>query len=211
MAPRQLHHVLVDCRATLGECRRFATDAQNWSTQGSPGRISTKRRDWIVELSFLRAFLAFEAFLEEAFVLYSLGRAPPRGKPPHRFTFPPTRNDAVEWLKEGREYAAWGPSKVTERAHRYFRGGGPFTSALRGSQATLDEARTIRNAIAHELHTAQEKFEVLVRRKLGTLPSGLSIGGFLGTTFPASNPPQSFLDLYLDQIELVATQIVPPR
>lgn len=210
MAQRRLKHVLGDCQRTLHECRRFAADAHAWSLPGSQLRISRKQRDWITELAFLRAFLALEAFLEESFILYSLGQRAPRGRAPHRYTFPPTRKAADDWMvPEGRQYATWDASLVSNRAHRFFRGGSPFTNALRGSQAALDEAKTIRNAIAHKSTAALEKFENLVRVKLGTLPSSLSIGSFLGTTIPSSTPPQSFMELYLDRIELVATQIVP--
>lgn len=206
MAPRRLQHVLGDCQRSLRECRVFAVNAHAWSLPSSSPHISRKQRDWITELAFLRAFLAFESFLEESFILYSLGQRAPRGRAPHRFTFPPSRKDATEWVKEGREYATWSASSVSERAYRYFRGGGPFTNTLRASQSALDE--TIRNAIAHESTEAQQKFESLVRAKLGTLPPILSIGSFLSTPIPLSAPPQSFLELYLDRIELVATQIV---
>lgn len=212
MPQRRLKHVLEDCQRTLRDCRLFAADAHSWSLPGSQPHISKKRRDWITELAFLRAFLALESFLEESFVLYSLGHKAPRGRVPHRFTFPPNRKAADEWvIPEGRPYAAWDAVPVGNRAQRFFRGGGPFTNALRGSQAALDEAKTIRNAIAHESTTAQEKFENLVRTKLGTLPPALGVGRFLSTTVPASTPPQSFLELYLDRIELVITQIVRAR
>jgi len=111
-------------------------------------------------------------------------------------------------IPEKRSYADWNAAMVGNRAHRFFRGGRPFTDALSGSQTALDEAKTIRNAIAHESTKAQDKFETLVRTKLGTLPAALGVGRFLSTTVPASTPPQSYLELYLDRIELVTTQIV---
>lgn len=209
MPQRKLIHVLQDCQRTLGDCRLFAADAHTWTLPGSQPRISKKRCDWITELAFLRAYLSLEAFLEESFVLYSLGHTAPKGRAPHRVAFPPHRKAAQEWvIPDGGHYAAWNAGAVGIRAHRFFRGGRPFTDALRGSQAALDEAKTIRNAIAHESTTAQDKFETLVRTKLGTLPAASGVGRFLSTTVPASTPPQSYLELYLDKIELVTTQIV---
>jgi hypothetical protein len=82
-------------------------------------------------------------------------------------------------------------------------------NALRTSQSLLDENNTIRNAIAHESRTAHDKFENLVRIKIGTLPSNVTVGSFLGTTIPASSPPRSFLEFYLDKIEFIGEQIVP--
>lgn len=210
MPPRRLHNVLADCVRTLKYCQQFAADAHRWSQPGAHPHISRKRRDYITEVAFLRAYLAFESFLEEAFILYLLGQRPPRGRAPHRYTIPPNRQAADEWVvPEGRPYASWNTQYTMLRAQRFFRGGGHFKAPLQGSQAALEEAKTIRNAVAHESSSAQEKFERLVRNRLGTLPPGTSPGSFLATTVPGSTPPESFLDSYLSRIELVATQIVP--
>ena len=56
---------------------------------------------------------------------------------------------------------------------------------------------------------ASEKFEKIVRTRLTTLPPGLTVGGFLGTTDPGSAPPVSFFEFYIGRIDLAARQIVP--
>ena len=212
MPQRTLQHVLDNFRQTLGDCRNFAADAYKWSLPGASPRITKKRLEAIAELVFLRGVLAWEIFLEESFVLYLLGRTPPRGRTPKRFTFPPSKELAEEWvIPEGRPYAAWDAVAVSTRAERFFRNGRPFTAALRGSQSVLDEMRIIRNAIAHKSKSARLKFENLVRTRLGTLPPMTSVGRFLEVTIPGSSPPSSFLDYYFNRIALVAEQIVPPR
>jgi len=139
-----------------------------------------------------------------------LGEKAPKGRAPHRFTIPPNRHLAEEWvIPEDRPYASWNTIKTLKRSERFFRGGGPYAAALKGSQSALGEAKTIRNAIAHESASAHAKFEDLVRNKFGTFPPGTSVGAFLGLTVPGSSPPESFLDYYLARIDLVATQIVP--
>ncbi len=210
MPQRRLQNVLKDLRRTFRDCRDFAADGYGWALPGARPHISRKRRDSIAELAFLRSFLAWESFLEESFVLYLLGQKPPRGRAPHRFAIPPNQKSAEEWvIPEGRRYASWAAIDVSNRAERFFRGGRPFTNALRASQSLLAESGTIRNAIAHESRTAHEKFETLVRAKLGTLPAGLTVGSFLGTTVPGLTPPVSFLEFYLNKIEFAANQIVP--
>jgi hypothetical protein len=72
----------------------------------------------------------------------------------------------------------------------------------------LDEARTIRNAAAHEGESARVKFETVVRNKLGTLPHSTTVGSFLSTTRPAVKPPESFLEEYIAKFETVAAGIV---
>jgi hypothetical protein len=212
VAARNLQHVLGDCRTTLRECRVFAANAHAWSLPGAAPHISRRERDWISELAFLRAFLALESFLEETFVLYSLGRTAPKGRAPYRLTFPPNRDAAEEWVvPEGRSYASWAAHHVSNRAGRFFRDGRPFATILRQNQNALDEARTIRNAIAHDSSDAHEKFENLVRNKLGVLPPHLSVGSFLITLVPLAAPPRSFLDEFIDRVELIADKIVPSR
>jgi len=73
----------------------------------------------------------------------------------------------------------------------------------------LDEARKIRNAIAHTSVNARQQFEILVRQKLGTLSPNLSVGGFLATSVSGITPPMTFLEFYTGKIEAAAHQIVP--
>jgi hypothetical protein len=113
-------------------------------------------------------------------------------------------------VPEGRPFARWTiATEVSLRAERLFRGGRPFAPVLRMNNSLLEEVRVIRNAIAHESSDAQEKFEKLVRDKLGTLPSNLTVGSFLSTTVPASAPPTSYLEFYFGKVETAAAQIVP--
>jgi hypothetical protein len=165
----------------------------------------------MTELAFLRSFLAWETFLEQSFILYLSGQRPPRGRAPHRYAFPPNQRAAMDWVvPEGRPYARWTvATDVSARAERLFQAGRPFAPVLRGNQNVLEDARLIRNAIAHESISVWEKFENSVRTKLGTLPPNLTVGGFLGTIVPTSAPPVSFLEFYLGKIEFAAQQIVP--
>ncbi len=214
MAQRRLRTVLADLLRNLKECRRLAIDAHKWSLPGAHGTrpyISQKRRDSMVEIAFLRAFLAWEIFVEESFILYLCGQSPPSGRAPRRYAFPPNQRFAIQWvIPERRHFAEWtDPQEVIGRAGRFFHNGRPFEPVLRSNIHVLGDARTIRNAIAHMSLSARLKFENLVRAKLTTLPSKLTVGGFLGTSVPGATPPISFLDYYVDRIEFAARQIVP--
>lgn len=214
MGQRRLPTVLADFLQNLQECRHLAADAYTWSlprAQGTRPFITRRRRDSMTELAFFRAFLGWEVFLEESFILYLAGQKPSRGRAPYRYTFPPNQKTAMDWLvPEGRPYARWThAAEVSDRSERHFRTGGPYARVLRGNRNVLDEARTIRDAIAHWSGSAREKFEKIVRTKLTTLPPGLTVGGFLATTAPGSAPPVSFLEFYVGRIDLAARQIVP--
>jgi hypothetical protein len=212
VAQRQLHVVLSEFQRTVRQCRRFADDARKWSLPSATPHISVPRRDSIVELAFLRGFLAWESFLEESFILHMLGKQPRRGKPPHRYVLPPNRKVAFDLSAGGRDYASWEvAADVATRATRFFRDGRPYTGPLRAAQNNLDAARTLRNAVAHRSEAAQKRFEGLARNELGgTLPPRLTVGGFLNTPTPASAPPESFLEYYFGVLEIVAEKIIRP-
>jgi len=211
VAQRRLRTVRADFLRSVRDCRQLAADAHRWSLPGAAPHISRNRRDQLIEMAFLRAFLAWEVFIEESFVLYLAGQAPPRGRAPRRFAFPPDFRTAGEWvIPEGRSYAGWTvPQHVSNRAERFFQEGRPFAPVLRSNQTALDESRIIRNAIAHNSTGARGKFEALARPKLGgILPPNLTVGAFLGTTIPGTAPPISFLEAYVGKIELAAGLIV---
>lgn len=163
------------------------------------------------EAAFLRAFVAWERFLEASFFLFLLGRIAPRGRPPKRYYQPPSRSAAVDLFDpQSRGFLDWtDPQVVAARARSVFRSGRPFAPALGTHTTELREMRRIRNAIAHDSEAARVKFERVVRSRLGTCPPQCTPGRFLSTIVPGSAPPTPFLDEYLDSLLQLAGQIVP--
>lgn len=216
MAYRKLRTVWDALDVNLEQTERLVYDTGQWMSVLTPKgvpKFTARHREIVTELAFLRAFLAWELFLEETFVLYLLGKKPPKGRSPHRYVSPPTREVAENIvIPEGRDYVSWTvASTVADRATRFFRGGEPFAPALRSQINTLNEMRTIRNAIAHWQSSAQDKFKNVVRNKpgIGSYPAGLTVGGFLTMRIPASSPPESFFSDYLKRIRITAEQVVP--
>lgn len=214
MARRSLNTVRKNFIRNLNDSRRLAADAYLWSAPANGAGvplISRQRLESLTELAFLRAFLAWEAFLEESFILYLAGANPPRGRPPRRFAFPPNQQTAMEWVvPEGSRYASWtNAALVIRRSERYFHTGNPFAPVLKSNQSVLEDARILRNAIAHDSISTRQKFETLVRRHLGALPPNTTVGRFLGMTIAGSAPPLSFLESLFSRIEFATGQIVP--
>ena len=216
MAHLTLSGALVSFNKSLAETANLVAGAAQWTTLQPPQgvlRFSQKHREYITELGFLRAFLAWEEFIEETFTLYLLGKSPPRGRPPHRYVEPPTRTIAEQLIvPERRQYVRWTiAAEVAERADRFFRNGKPFSPTLRPQTNMFDDMRTIRNAIAHAQAASQNSFKSLVRRNspTGTFPPNLTIGGFLNSTVPASAPASSFFETYVERLRFSAGQIVP--
>jgi hypothetical protein len=212
MSRRNLNAVLGAFLANIRGSRRLAADADRWSSGNSRGGvrlISGERRHSLYEFAFLKAFLGWETFLEDSFILYLVGRAPVRGRPPVRYAFPPSRRAAVAWvLPEHREYAEWAKAAdVIVRANRFFRDGRPFTPVLQSIQNALEEMRKIRNAIAHVSASSQEKFEQVARLRLGVVPHDLTVGRFLAMDVPRASPPSCFLEVYFAKLEFCARRI----
>lgn len=212
MAAPKLVSALVAFSRTLDEARRLAIDAQKWAIAKKPGarpQITAQRRDLFIEVAFLRAFTGWEVFLEDTFLLYLVGHKAPRATRPVRCGFPADRAAASEWCTDGKDYTKWNVSDVQRRADRWLRGGNPYTPVFQGQQTNMNKLVTIRNAIAHDSSNAKGRFETLVRDELGALPPRTSVGSFLITTVPNSAPPVSFMEAYLDKLELAAERIVP--
>jgi hypothetical protein len=164
----------------------------------------------LYEAAFIRAFVAWERFLEESFMSYLLGRKPRRGRAPHRYYRPPNRDVAWRILREMsgmRQYVDWtDPAMVQRRAEVVFSNGGRFRK-LGAANQDLQGMKKVRNAISHHSGDALAKFEGLVREKLETLPKGTTPGSFLGTMVPTSGGARTFLDEYLELIERLAQGI----
>lgn len=209
---RRLKTVINDFSKCVRESRGLASDAFSWSVPTPPATvplIDSKRRDSLTELAFFRVFSAWEAFLEEAFILYMLGQQAPRGRKIQRYGFPPNEGAAYEWVADGRDYAKWSPDHVKPRAKRLFKDGRPFEAALSSHHNLLFQVKTVRNAIAHDSASARKKFEDLVRNELTAVPHSATPGSFLLTIKPRETPPITFLEFYFKEIKRVADRIVP--
>ena len=210
----RLQAVLTAFGRSLRDSERLAAAAQQWISISFPRGIpqfSVHHKDTVTKLCFFQAFLSWEAFLEETFTLYLLGKRPPTGLPPRRLIRPATRKEAVLMVVGAdRNFVDWTKiDGLNTRAKKYFRDGKPYTDAFYGQIQFFEELRVIRNAIAHSSHHSQESFKKLARRKLlGTFPPKMTVGAFLGTTIPGSSPPESFLEYYVDGINTVAEKIV---
>jgi len=142
--------------------------------------ISWKQADEIVELAFLKCFIIWETFQEEAFICYLLGESPPNEEKIVRYFFPDNREHAKKLYIDQRGFSDWTtPETVIERAEVVFESGGLFKRALSPRMVELKEIKKIRNAIAHRSGQAKSQFEKIVRSHIGYYPRKMSPGRFL--------------------------------
>lgn len=213
VAHYKLSAVLAHLNKSLRRTEQLAANAHLWSMARFPKglpRFTVQHKNMVTELAFLRAFIAWEAFLEESFVLYLWGKDPPRGNAPQRHAFPSNRKHAERLAFEGKAYADWTVlGEVATRAERFFRGGRPYSQVLKSRQNRFGDMKTIRNAIVHSSGHSETQFKRLVRRKLQTCPPSMTVARFLDMTIPQSSPPESFLESYVAEMRFAAERIVP--
>ena len=132
----------------------------------------------IVELSFLKTYLAWELFLEESFIRYMIGGKTSTGYKVVSYVNPKTRLRAREFIKEGKNYANCTPDEIIRKANLFFKEE-PYGMTLRPIISQLNEMKCIRNRITHGSHHSNEKFKSLVRSKASYAPNGITVGAFL--------------------------------
>lgn len=158
----------------------------------------------------MKSFLTWEGFLEEAFILYLLGKKSPNGYAPGRHAIPTNRPHAIELLASDTRHTDWtAADRVVNRAKRFFKAGQPFENVIRPQSNLLANLKTIRNALSHESEEATEKFETLVRNELTYFPPGMIPGTFLMTLKPHHAPPKTYLQFYTETLRAMAEAIIP--
>ena len=213
MSHNAIEPVVAHFLRSLMQARSLASAAHQWLDPNFGPRsplFSPSHTYALIELAFLRSFLAWESFLEESFLLYILGKKPRHRKLARkRYVLPAGHKHAQTFLlPEGGSYAEWDkPDKVLARANKLLRGGEPFESAISPRRNTLLDMHAIRNALVHRSDTSRLSFEKVARNSLGTLPPNITVGSYLDTLLPHSTPPLTQLEAYLVAIEKAADQI----
>ena len=200
--PLSLSHVLLDFQKGINSSINLISRIQNLG-------IPRIQLEIIVEMAFLRIFVAWESFLEESFIRYAVGAASPSGYTSNALIHPQNIGHALELVLSGRDYVPWNSaSEVTRRSALYFQDGEPYRSALETAATELDEMNTIRNRITHKSINSKSNFNAFIRRKFGHGVRGMTPGRFL-LTLPSSPPPNTFLDYYIEVIRIASNMIVP--
>ena len=145
--------------------------------EDSRGRyiLSAEQRRAITEYAFLRLFIAWEAFIEESFLKYSVGVASCRGNIVIRILNPQSEEHAYSIIRGGKAFIEWSNVDIIRPAAKLiFHDGGPFETPLSSILQSINEAKTIRNSIAHISRTTQPKLEHLALTKLGIVRNGIT-------------------------------------
>lgn len=123
------------------------------------------------ELSFLRMYVSWEAFLEESFSRFLCGARGTSGAVPMSCAKPDSIEHArsiLIGLDRGGRYADWSKREtVIARASLFFRHGAPFSVPITAAARDLDDMRMIRDCIAHKSRASKDSLAKIVQRRTG--------------------------------------------
>lgn len=192
-----------DFESEIQSAENLAAQASSWTTTGS-------EYEALLELAFLKAYIAWEVFVERAFYLYAQGYSAPNGSRAARYVRP-IDDEHVSLLLQPApmRYVDWTvPEAIRSRARAFFENGEPFETALASSTFFLQNMKKIRNAIAHSSSDAIEKYESFATTALGRPCRDLRPGGFLLEMVPGATGNTYFSEFW-DQFRTLAYALVP--
>ncbi|MCA6368865.1 MAG: hypothetical protein IM631_05400 [Cytophagales bacterium] len=192
---------IVECNANLNIA--FAID-------GGGGYIYAQRqREFIVESAFLKIFISWETYLENAFIGYLLGEPSITGRVVNRFATPIDFNHAHKILIGTQRYVDWANSDtVIKLGGLYLEPNNPINDTVGAIKADMDDLRIIRNSAAHMSATTNAALDGLASRKLRTPCSNYSVPQLVLTFDPAAPiNNQTILNTYLTILDAAAENI----
>ena len=212
--PRQMPGLQAEFHRQVAEAMKLAEIgevAREEARAGSQTRrhLHYARIELLYELAFLRAFLAWEAFLEQAFHRYLCGYASKHGaaKPQAGQSFSPTLAHAEAAVLGGKDYVAWHNAlKVANRSQGMF-ASCVIETVLRSNVARLEDCAAVRHRIAHSQTDARRKFDAATMAIAGRRYKGARAGRFLRDHDVGTTPPVRWLERLGQELQGLAAQI----
>jgi len=171
----------------------------------SKDKTSLLAKELIVNNAFMNVVTAWEKFLEQSAIAYSLSTASIQGNCPKCYISPIDEEHADELIKGAVQYLDWSnKEQVLRMAERVFQDGEPFKTVISGINSTLQNIKKLRNNIAHNSRKSNREFNTLVRMELSPSDVGISTAQFL---LSSKNGTQSFWEIYFTHLTNAVTTI----
>jgi hypothetical protein len=208
-----LKNIRRDLDLSINDAQSILDSSGTWKRKvGTEYRpILRKHTHDLAALSFFKIHLAWEEFLEEAFITLLVGaKKGTRGA--RSLLDVRTRKQAYEILKgERAPFVEWSVADtIKTRATRFFRDGKPFESSLSAGVVYLEQMRKIRNRIAHRSMHAEVQFKKLLRETFGAYRPE-SPGSFLLLPAPSNftivNNRNTLIAAYTEIVRTMADDI----
>lgn len=145
--------------------------AQAWADNPiHPHASNASHMDVVYEALFVRAYVAFEGFLEAFFLELVSGSHQSQRSTVKKVANFASEDAARTMIHQGRPYVDWMPynDHTKKRAAFFFDKGGPFSELDDPRLRTLEETKTIRHAIVHASRSARISFDRLAPPRAGS-------------------------------------------
>lgn len=120
----------------------------------------------IVEKSFMQIYLAWEHFLEKAFIAYLQNSFDLKGRNYKSYSLPVNDEHSYKMLKGTKNYPDWtNIDDVNYLSAIYFDASGPFATLL-SPPPEFFELKTIRNRISHVSEKSIKSFNTLLSKNI---------------------------------------------
>lgn len=201
-------------RARVSEAMKLAEIGEVARAEATPGSRTERdlypaRLEYLYELAYLRIFVGWEAFLEQAFLRYLCGYASKVGSavPSKGTSFRPTLAKAEADLLAGKDYVLWHNSSAVVRRAQVFFSSSPIETVVRSNTARLDHFAAIRHRIAHAQADARKKFDTATMTLAGKRYRGSRAGAFLRDVDSNVAPAQRWVEQLGRELQSLAVQI----
>jgi hypothetical protein len=168
------------------------------------------RLEALYELAYLRIFVSWEVFIEEAFLRYLCGYHSSRGITPtliQGVSFSTSLATAEARILGNQAYVLWhNPQRVVARASTYFQIS-EIGTTVASYQADLENLAAVRHRISHGQDDARNKFDAATIALAAKRYRGSRPGAFL-RDFASHAPPVRWLEKLGNDLIAVAGQIV---
>ena len=187
--------------------RLIRLDSENQSRFS--GSASKYQLELLTESVFFSAFRAFENYLEDTFILFSLEKPSISGKKYGSYLKPKNFMHGRELIKSSMQHLDWtSPDNVVKRAETYLVDGEPFKTPLSSAMTSLRDMKKIRNHIAHNSRESNQGYKQVIIKHYGTLPLKLPTPGkYLLEIVPSATPPTYYPLRYITNLKAVAVNI----
>lgn len=179
------------------------------SNRDETNKISLMDVEFAYEIAYLRVFLAWEVFLEEALLRFMCGYKYANGQEPLRHGVNYFRRiaDAEAYIRGSNRYVLWhNPDTVINRASEFFNNSN-YEQVIASDQQRLKHLANIRHRIAHAQKDAAYKFNITTMAISGKRYRASRPGRFLRDWQYGSNPPRRWIGAIFRDLEALAQQI----
>jgi hypothetical protein len=212
--PRRMPGLAAEFASHVAEAVRLAEIGEVARAESAPKSrtresLHYRRLELLYELAYLRIFVSWELFLEQAFFRYLCGYISLAGSGvllPGR-VFSSNLAAAELAILGANQYFLWhNPTRVVNRARQFFTQS-PVQDVVASNQSRLEGLAHIRHRITHAQTDARNKFDIATMAIAGRRYPGSRPGAFLRDFDGSATTPTRWVQTLGKELQALAAQI----